>query len=70
MAGMDVAELIRALGGPTAVGRRRGVRSQAVSMWIARRVIPAEHHMDLWAMAREKGVDWRPPGAPAPAEAA
>lgn len=48
--------MIVALGGPAAVARRCGVRSQAVSLWAIKNRIPADRVPDLEAMAREIGV--------------
>lgn len=57
------SDLIAKLGGPTKVAAARGVIPSAVSNWIARGVIPAEHRMAVWRMATEAGLDWAPPGA-------
>jgi hypothetical protein len=62
----SVADLVRALGGPAAVGRWLGITSDAVSMWYVRRrgppAIPPQHHPALWRLAQAKGVAWTPPG--------
>lgn len=60
---MNMQELIRALGGAVAVGRALGLKPNAVSMWISRGDVSAEHRIAVWRMAVEKGVDWEPPGA-------
>lgn len=60
---MDTATLIASLGGNHHVAQARGVTSQAVSNWIARDSIPAEHQLPLWQMALEQGIDWQPQGA-------
>lgn len=60
---MDPRELIKALGGSTAVGARLGVTSQAVSNALRRNALPADWHLPLWQMALDAGLDWTPPGA-------
>lgn len=55
-------ELVDGLGGPTAVARLCGVTPPAVTNWLKRGQIPAEHHVALWAAAQETGLDWAPPG--------
>ena len=51
-----VKTIITALGGPAAVARHCGVRSQAVSLWAIKGRIPADRVPDLEALARELGV--------------
>ncbi len=41
------------------MGRRMGIRSQAVSLWIRSNRIPAERVPTLEAMCKECGVDVR-----------
>lgn len=53
---MDVRKIIAALGGPAAVARHCGVRSQAVSLWAIKGRIPADRVPDLEALARERGA--------------
>ncbi len=53
---MQVKELISALGGPAAVGRRVGVRSQAVSLWMANDQVPLERVPAVLRMAAERNV--------------
>jgi len=60
---MDVATLIASLGGAAAVARQCGVSPQAAYKWLAEGSIPARHWLRLWRMAKERGLDWRPPGA-------
>ena len=60
---MDVATLIASLGGAAAVARQCGVSPQAAYKWLAEASIPARHWLRLWRMAKERGLDWRPPGA-------
>lgn len=55
----SLKEIIQALGGPTSVGRRLGVRSQAVSLWVANDRIPADRVPELERLARELGVPVR-----------
>lgn len=55
----DVRKIIQTLGGPTAIARRIGVRSQAVSLWSRTNRIPLQRVMELECMARELGVDVR-----------
>lgn len=59
MGSMDVKEIIKRLGGPTAVARRLDVSPQAVSLWAATDRIPAERVPALEALARELGADVR-----------
>jgi hypothetical protein len=69
MPGMHVADplsikvLVVKLGGNRAVAERVGVRSQAVSNWIATNTVPREHHLALWEMALAAQAGWEPPGA-------
>lgn len=56
---MTVKEIIRALGGPTLVGRKLGLQPQAVSLWASTSRIPADRVPALEALARELGVDIR-----------
>lgn len=60
---MEIADLIARLGGPTAVARRFGIGHTAVLHWLRTRRVPARRQLALWRLAREAGVDWRPPGA-------
>ena len=53
---MQTKEIIHALGGPAAIARRFGVRSQAVSLWGINDRIPAERVPELERLARELGV--------------
>lgn len=53
---MNVRSIIAALGGPAAVGRHCGVRSQAVSLWAIKNRIPADRVPQLEAWARKCGV--------------
>jgi hypothetical protein len=69
---MTTRDLVRDLGGPSAIAQQLGVSAQAVTNWY-RDGIPRRHHLPLWQMAQAKGLTWRPPGmegvtlAPAPA---
>lgn len=56
---MNTKQVIAALGGPAAVARHCGVRSQAVSLWAIKGRIPADRVPDLEALARELGVSVR-----------
>lgn len=49
--------------GRKAVATACGVRQNAVSNWLARGEIPAEHLNTVWQMALDAGLDWTPPGA-------
>lgn len=49
--------------GRKAVAERCGVRQNAVSNWLARGELPAEHRLAVWQMALDAGLDWTPPGA-------
>lgn len=53
---MTARDVIAALGGPAAVARHCGVRSQAVSLWVIKDRIPADRVPDLEALARSRGV--------------
>lgn len=53
---MNTKDVIAALGGPAAVARHCGVRSQAVSLWTIKGRIPADRVPALEALARELGV--------------
>lgn len=62
---MTLTELLRALGGHAEVAQRLGLRRAAVSMWVRRGEIAAEHRLAVWQMALDAGLDWTPPGAEA-----
>lgn len=53
---MCVQELIQRLGGPAAIGRRLGIRSQAVSLWLSQRRVPLERVPQLLELASELGL--------------
>lgn len=61
---MDLATLMAKLG-RKAVAAACGVRQNAVSNWLSRGELPAEHRLTLWQMALDAGLDWTPPGAEA-----
>lgn len=52
----SVKELVKALGGTGAVATGLGVGAPAVSMWIARGVVPWRHHGALLKLAGAAGV--------------
>lgn len=56
-------QLIEQLGGSAAVAKACGVGVSAVSNWVARGGVAAEHRVTLWRLATEAGIDWTPPGA-------
>lgn len=58
-----VREIVRALGGPSAVAAELHLGVSAVSNWSKREAIPREHHLRLWRLAQERGIDWTPPDA-------
>lgn len=60
---MRIGALIKALGGPTAVGRTLGLRVSAVGNWTMRDAIPREHHLAVWRLATAKNIVWTPPDA-------
>lgn len=53
---MTVSEIIKYLGGPAAVSRQLGVRSQAISLWSIKNQIPLERVPALLQVARDRGV--------------
>lgn len=57
--GMSVSEIVQQLGGPSLIGRRLGIRSQAVSLWVRVGRIPASRVPELEALAREAGLQVR-----------
>lgn len=59
-AAMNIKTILQALGGPAAVGRRLGVRSQAVSLWAIKGRVPADRVPALLRLARERGVPLAP----------
>jgi hypothetical protein len=64
LANPTIRDVVRRLGGPAAVGRYLGIHPDGVSMWaFSAQGIPQRHHLALWRLAVERGVDWRPPGA-------
>jgi len=60
---MLVRDLIEALGGSGVVARALGLRASAVGNWSLRGEIPGAHHVGVWRLAREAGLEWSPPGA-------
>lgn len=56
---MSVREIIQSLGGPAAIGRQLGCRSQAVSQWAAHNRIPLQRIFALEQLAREQGLPVR-----------
>lgn len=56
-------DLIKRLGGPTKVAAICGISAPAVTNWVARGEIAAEHRITVWRLAVEKQIDWTPPGA-------
>lgn len=60
---MRIRELIKALGGPTAVAEELGERIATVGNWSLRDAIPREHHIAVWRIAQRKDVAWTPPDA-------
>jgi hypothetical protein len=63
MPAMTTRDLISRLGGLASVAKARGVTRAAVHQWVAADRVPAEHHLALWQMALDAGLDWAPPGA-------
>ena len=60
---MSNTEIIRELGGATAVAGLLGLKVSAITMWGTRGRIPAEHWFAVWRLALERGLSWTPPGA-------
>ena len=61
---MDIREIIKQLGGPTAISRVLGIGVGAVSHWWRRGRIPPEHFLALGNRAKALGIAWRPEGWP------
>lgn len=59
---MTLDALISALGGNLKVAAECNVGPSAVSNWLARGAISAEHRLTVWRMAAKAGLDWSPPG--------
>jgi DNA-binding transcriptional regulator YdaS (Cro superfamily) len=59
IAAMTVSEIIKTIGGPVAVSREMGIRSQAVSLWIRSNRIPAERVPALERMCKARGLKVR-----------
>ncbi|MFN6998892.1 MAG: carph-isopro domain-containing protein [Elioraea tepidiphila] len=62
---MTLRELVAALGGQRIVAERLGVGVTAISNWVVRDRVPAQHRLALWQLALDAGLDWTPPGAEA-----
>lgn len=60
---MQTRDLIVTLGGISTMARVLGVTPQTVSGWQHAPTIPPRHWLTVWRMAKERGLDWRPPGA-------
>lgn len=52
----SIADLVDELGGPTALGAKLGISSEAISNWIAREAIATGWHVRLWAMVSRRGL--------------
>lgn len=50
---MDSRQIIEMLGGPSVVGRRLGVKAQAVCQWVSKNRFPADKVPGLERMGRE-----------------
>lgn len=60
---LSLNALITGLGGATKVAQECGVLPSAVSNWVSRGAIAAEHRVTVWRLAAAAGLDWTPPGA-------
>lgn len=56
----SLSTLIQTLGGPAYLARRLGIRSQAISQWIARGRIPAARVFAVAAIAQEQQMNVSP----------
>jgi hypothetical protein len=56
-------DLIKALGGPAAIGREIGVTTSAVTNWASRGEISPTYVLAVWEMALRAGIKWIPAGA-------
>ena len=56
---MDTSQIIRELGGPAHLAKRLGIRPQAISLWVAKKRIPAERVPALERVAVEVGSSIR-----------
>lgn len=50
-------DIVRRLGGPCELGRKLGIRSQAISGWVRRDRIPMDRVPTLLGLAREQGIN-------------
>jgi len=60
---MHTGEILKSLGGASAVAKALGLSLQAVSNWSMRDAIASEHRVAIWRLAMAKNVEWAPPGA-------
>ncbi len=58
----SVRVLVERLGGGSAVAARLGVTPSAVSLWVANDRVPPARQAAVVKLARERAVDWTPPG--------
>ena len=56
---MNVEHIVTQLGGPAAIGRRLGITSQAIRLWVIKGRIPTERVPQLERFARELNVPLR-----------
>jgi hypothetical protein len=56
-------QAIETLGGAARVVHELRLKRSAVTMWGTRRSIPPEHHLPMWRLCQQRGIDWAPPGA-------
>lgn len=59
MLAMEINKIIKELGGPVTLAKHLGIRSQAVSLWVAKNRIPAERVPQLERLAIEVGSQIR-----------
>ena len=60
---ITLGELVKRLGGASVVAARCKLTTAAVSNWVQRGDVAAEHRIAVWAMAIDAELDWVPRGA-------
>lgn len=58
----QLADVVRQLGGPSAIARVFRVNPEAICNWTARDEVPPSRQLDFWRLCSARGIPWHPPG--------
>lgn len=62
MTAQDIRAVVKALGGPSVVGRALGVTGAAVGNWLIAGEVAASQRLEFWRLCVSRGIAWHPPG--------